>query len=189
MSDEIDNPSGNFTEVHHSCLDVFVPTPRDTSIIEYQYTEILNKDGSALNQKDSLSQYEIFNNDRDTWMNLSDSYLECRFKICPNAYINGGTTNFNVGNISFVNSAFNLFKRAEYYVDNKLVQGYDQPGVVNLVKGLIDNSLDSEKQLTDEFWYPDRGNGAIVSNNSVIWRNITAGCTIWTTINYNRECS
>jgi len=103
-------------------------------------------------------------------MNGADSYLECRFKICPQADI---TQTFNQGNIVFVNNAFNLFKRAEYYIDSKLIEAYDQPGIVNQIKGLMENSLDSEKQLTNEFWYPDRGNGQFFSYVSVQFRNIT----------------
>ncbi len=152
-----DTVSGNFIDIHNPALDIFKPTPRDESIIEYQFTEMLNKDGSDLANRDGLTQYEIFNNDRDTWMALADSYLECRFKIVPNA---DRAQNFNRGNIAFVNNALNLFRRAEYYIDNKLVESYEQPGIVEQVKGLIEYSEDSEKQMSSELWYPDRGNGA-----------------------------
>jgi hypothetical protein len=158
-----DNVSGNYISIVNPMLEVFEPTKIDKSVIEYQFTEFINKDGSNLDDKEALPQYEIFNNDRDTWMALFDSYIECRFKIKPDANV-AANSYFNSGNIALVNGAFNLFKRCEYYIDNKLIESVDQPGYINLINGLLENSLDSEVQLSSELWYPDRNNGLISSS-------------------------
>lgn len=141
-----------FIDVTNPMLQVFSPQEKDSSIIDYEYVQRFNQDGSDI-QNIEKPLYEFVVTDRDSWMNLSESFIEARVSVVR--FDNGNP--ITAGNIALVNNGFNLFKRAEYQYDGKgVLETVDYPGHKAQILGLINNSQDSEKALTNEFWYPDR---------------------------------
>lgn len=141
-----------FMNVTNPMLQVFSSQEIDNSIIDYEFIQKYNQDGSDI-QNVEKPLYEFVVTDRDSWMNLSESFIEARVSIVRN---DTGAA-ITAGNIALVNNGFNLFKRAEYQYDGKgVLETIDYPGHKNQILGLINNSQDAEKSLTNEFWYPDR---------------------------------
>lgn len=145
--------SSRFIDVTNPMLRVFDAQEKDNSIIEYEYIQRFCQDGSNISNI-AKPMYEIYLTDRDQWQNLSEAFVEARFQI-----IAAQAGQVATGNIALENGAENLFKRVECQFDGKtLVEARDYPGWVNQITGLVSNSPDSEKQLTNELWYPDRYN-------------------------------
>ena len=145
--------SSRFIDVTNPMLRVFDAQEKDNSIIEYEYIQRFCQDGSNISNI-AKPMYEIYLTDRDQWQNLSEAFVEARFQI-----IAAQAGQVATGNIALENGAENLFKRVECQFDGKtLVEARDYPGWVNQITGLVSNSQDSEKQLSNELWYPDRYN-------------------------------
>lgn len=136
----------------NSCLNVFATPSRDISIDSYQYVEILEK--SNTNQLPAnLQYYEIILNDRNSWLNLSDSYIEVRAKLTAA----DGVTALPAGTqIAPISDIQNLFRRAEAWVESKSVQTVEYPGVKSHILGLVKNSPDYAKSGSMELFYPDK---------------------------------
>lgn len=151
-----------FVQVTNPMLQVFSPQEMDNSIIDFEYCQKYNQDGSDIQNIDK-PLYEFVVTDRDSWMNLSESFIEARVSIVRadnGAAITGG-------NIALVNNGFNLFKRAEYQYDGKgVLETVEYPGHKAQILGLINNSQDAEKGLTNEFWYPDRFDAGLTDTSA-----------------------
>lgn len=142
----------------NSCLNVFATPSRDISIDSYQYVEILEK--SNTNQLPAnLQYYEIILNDRNSWLNLSDSYIEVRAKLTAADGVTALPTGAQIAPISDIQ---NLFRRAEAWVESKSVQTVEYPGVKSHILGLVKNSPDYAKSGSMELFYPDKSIGPIV---------------------------
>lgn len=136
----------------NSCLNVFAAPSRDISIDSYQYVEILEK--SNTNQLPAnLQYYEIILNDRNSWLNLSDSYIEVRAKLTA---ADGVTALPSAAKIAPISDIQNLFRRAEAWVESKSVQTIEYPGVKSHILGLVKNSPDYAKSGSMELFYPDK---------------------------------
>jgi hypothetical protein len=99
----------------------------------------------------NLQYYEIILNDRNSWLNLSDSYLEIRAKLTQ---ADGATV--PDGLVAPISDIQNVFRRAEAWIENKSVQTVEYPGVCSHVLGLVKNSPDYDKSGSAELYYPDR---------------------------------
>lgn len=163
--------NSRFIDVTNPMLQVFSPQEKDSSIIDYEYIQRFNQDGSDI-QNIEKPLYEFVVTDRDAWMNLSESFIEARVSIVRS---DTGAA-ITAGNIALVNNGFNLFKRAEYQYDGKgVLETVEYPGHKAQIMGLINNSQDSEKALTNEFWYPDRSGSLTIP---IEVRNTTAGARL-----------
>jgi len=164
-------------------LKVFDAQEKDNSIIEYEWIQRFCQDGSAI-QNIKKTLYEIYLTDRDQWMNLSEAFLEARVQIIQNG-VNPDTP-VKTGNIAMVNNAYNLFKRCELQFDGKtLIESRDYPGWVNQITGLAGNSKDSEVQLSNEGWFPDRYSNLLPGGPSAYSIYDTAKLVIRNVGNFN----
>lgn len=163
MSLAFENGSDPYTELHNPSLDIFRPSERDTSILEYEYVQLMPSTGTPMGQVVTNFQapmYEFLLQDLNNWYNLSEAVVECHFSVVRSD--NGA--NFVAGDqISFVNNSLNLWKRVEYTQNNVKVDDCDYPGIVEQVKGLVYYNPDAETLLSHELWSPDRADGTFSS--------------------------
>lgn len=140
---------------HNSALNVFAAPSRDISIDSYQFVEILEKSNTS-ELSNALNYYEVLLNDKNSWLNLSDAYLELRGVLQTTS-----NTNIIEGSVAPINNIQNIFRRAECWIEGKSVQVVEYPGTVSHVTDLVKNSPDYEKSGSMELYHPDIGNGGI----------------------------
>jgi hypothetical protein len=137
-------------------------------IISYEEREFSEIRGGKSAANLSGGNFRIKMQDMDAISLPSDSYLKVRYTIRSAATVDSAV--LTTGQISPVNGAMNLFRKAQYVLNNKIIEDIDQPGSIQVVKGLIEYSEDYERGSgIREFWYPDRG----TDSHAIYVRNVT----------------
>lgn len=148
MSSNGDQP----IEVISSYWDVFSPPVFNESTTENENVQYMEKRINVV----TLNDYEIINQDLDLFILPSNSFLEVQVNVqsTANAY-------FNSGQIALVNNGYNLFSRAQYLMNNQLIEDVDFPGLATQILGLVEYSRDFADSGCNELWYPDYADGGV----------------------------
>src|SRR5690606_31399170 len=140
--------------VEDSYWDVFADIAPDTSTKEYEYVEYQSR-GTNIPQQQS---YDIITQNYDLFLYPSNSYLAVDVQLST-----GGPSNIippTQGDIALVNGGFNLFKKAQYLMNEALIEDVNYPGYVEQVNGLINKSRSFGETSIGEMWAPDTGDGS-----------------------------
>jgi hypothetical protein len=130
--------------------DIFEPTPEDNSISEYEWREYRDIDVNVNNKID----YKIDVKDKDLYLLMDKAMLEVRFKLVKS---DGSNFTANKG-VALANSAFSLFEKAYYYIEDKQVNEIsDKLGLFHVMRSLIHMGKDYEQTIgSNQHFYLDR---------------------------------
>jgi hypothetical protein len=124
---------------------------------EYEMTEYRADDADVKNAQNIRIQIK----DLSTYTNLSNSYLEVKFKVVNAVSDAGGGDVALTGDapIAPTNGIQSVFSRCVLRVQNQIVETLDEQHISSMVKGLLHYSQDFASSAgTNEFFYVDRGN-------------------------------
>lgn len=130
---------------------------KDESTTQYEYAEYKERNVSVTN----LTEYNMINQDLDIPLLLCDSFLQVKCRILDSTT---NTTFVRAADIAFNNNGFNIFQRAQYYMNDQLIEDLDEVGVSTLTKSLIEYSKSYSESACNELWEIDNGLGG--SNTS-----------------------
>ena len=135
--------------------DVFAPPVLDNSTIQYECLEYLDNRQNVVNQ----TYYNLVSQDLDQFMYPSNSYIEVGVNLRdPNG-------NFIYqGQVALSNGGFNLFDRAQYLINDSLIEDVEYPGLVTQVTGLVNDNKSFAETSVTEMWAPDTGDGSITGD-------------------------
>jgi hypothetical protein len=105
---------------------------RDESTTQYEFVEYKERNVQVTN----LNEYNMINQDLDVPLMIPDSFLHVQCQI-QNAATGAAIAN---GKVAFNNNGFNVFFRAQYYMNDQLIEDVEDVGVATLVSGLINYS-------------------------------------------------
>lgn len=131
---------------------------KDESTTQYEYAQYKERNVNVIN----LTEYNMINQDLDIPLLVCDSFLQVKCRILNSATNTGYV---NAGNIAFNNNGYNIFQRAQYYMNDQLVEDLDEVGVSTLVKGLIEYSKSYSESGCNELWELDNGLAGTNSGN------------------------
>jgi hypothetical protein len=141
------------TKVESAHWNIFTAPVEDDSTTEFEYTEYRE---SNINVQ-SLDKYEFFTRDLDAWLLPHKSYLIVKGKLLKE----DGTNFTEAENVALVNNGFSIFRRANYFINDQLVESIDFVSVATTILGLVEFSDDYTRSVaTQMFWYRDTGNGS-----------------------------
>eukprot|EP00732_Lithocolla_globosa_P001617 Lithocolla_globosa_v1_NODE_837_length_3207_cov_25.878490.p1 type:complete len:461 gc:universal NODE_837_length_3207_cov_25.878490:2679-1297(-) len=128
--------------------DILTPIEESTSTTAYEYFQILEQQGgSDIPLSQPLFTFEM--RDTDAFVKASDAYLHVRAKIQTAA---GGDYGAKCG---FMNTGM-LFSRADYLIDNKIIETVENVHMSTLVRDLLEYSDDYGKAgAQDQLYFKD----------------------------------
>jgi len=111
---------------------------KDDSTTKYEYAEYPERNITVTNRDD----YFLITQDLDLPLLLSDSFIHVTCNITNST---GG--NIQQGKVALCHNGFNLFQRAQYLLNEQIIEDVDELGIATTVKGFIDYSRSFSKTL------------------------------------------
>jgi len=135
--------------------DIFSAPVEDDSTTELEYTEYREANINV----QTLDKYEFYTRDLDQWLLPHKSYILIKGKLVKE----DGTSFSESDDIALVNNGFSVFRRANYFVNDQLLESVDFVPVSTTVLGLTEFSDDYTRSVaTQMFWYRDTGSGTAI---------------------------
>ncbi len=125
---------------------------RDESTTQYEFVEYKERNVQVTN----LNEYNMINQDLDVPLMIPDSFLHVQCQI-QNAATGAAIA---TGKVAFNNNGFNVFYRAQYYMNDQLIEDVEDVGVATLVNGLINYSRGYSDSMSNELWILDNNSGS-----------------------------
>lgn len=146
-------------KLHRPMFDIAEKEYEDISCDSYQYIPYYDVN---LNSPDSVPDFRIEVNDRESFFYPHKSYLEFSFKIVNNT--NGN--DFTAGEaITIQNNVAALVKRYEFMFDDIIADYVDNPDISLTVRNLVYFSNDYSKTASHFLWYPDNVDNPAIDVN------------------------
>ena len=134
---------------------IFSAPVEDDSTTELEYTEYREANINV----QTLDKYEFYTRDLDQWLLPHKSYILIKGKLVKE----DGTSFSESDDIALVNNGFSVFRRANYFVNDQLLESVDFVPVGTAVLGLTEFSDDYTRSVaTQMFWYRDTGSGSAI---------------------------
>src|SRR3990167_28373 len=131
---------------------IFSAPVEDDSTTELEYTEYREANINV----QTLDKYEFYTRDLDQWLLPHKSYILIKGKLVKE----DGTSFSESDDTALVNKGFSIFRRANYFVNDQLLESVDFVPVGTTVLGLTEFSDDYTRSVaTQLFWYRDTGSG------------------------------
>ena len=149
---------------------IFSAPVEDDSTTEFEFTEYRE---SNINVQ-TLDKYEFFTRDLDAWLLPHKSYLLVKGKLLKE----NGDNFAEADNVALVNNGFSIFRRANYFINDQLVESVDFVPIATTIIALVDFSDDYTRSVaTQMFWNRDTGNGSANSQKYDITAALNADKT------------
>jgi hypothetical protein len=141
------------TKVISPHWNVFSSPIEDDSTTEFEYTEYRETNINV----QTLDKYEFYTRDLDQWLLPHKSYLLVKGKLLKEDGTNFGEND----DVALVNNGFSIFRRANYFINDQLIEAIDFVPIATTVLGLTEFSDDYTRSVaTQMFWHRDTANGS-----------------------------
>lgn len=151
-------------KLHRPMFDIAEKEYEDISCDWYQYIPYYD---ANLNNPNTVPDFRIEINDRESYFYPHKSYIEFAFNI-----VKTDGTAFTAGEaITLQNNAASLIKRYEFMLDDVIVDYVDNPDISLTVRNLVYMSNDHLKTASQFLFYPDTVDNPVVDATTTILLN------------------
>ncbi len=156
------------TQVKDTPWNVFPPDKyyyKDDSTESYEFAKYNERNNNII----GLTEYQLTISDLDLPVLMSDAFIHARVQICTAGTEKADVpTPITTGEVALCNNGFNIFTRAQYHMNDNLVEDLNEVGVSTSVKNFIDYGKSYSESAHNELWIPDEGSS---THNSVVVYN------------------
>ena len=127
--------------------------PRDDSITSKEYIKIY-EETHGTGDMSTATEFAFTTKNEDIWLLPSESYLKVDIEIRRKVADANDSFAFTAGDTNLCQNAFNIFKEAKYFINDKKIEEIDYLGIATMINRLINvtdvSELESIKH--NELW-------------------------------------
>jgi len=133
------------------------PAYEDKTTTKYEYRQYFDKNNVTT---EGLRDFTFEINEPDSFILPSNSYIVGSIRVFRTV-APPLVEELQAGNVVAVvqNFACSFFQKAEYIINDQLIESQDYVGMKSHLKGLLEYSPDHFNNTSDQVWYPDTGLG------------------------------